>query len=108
MHIGSVTDMAIARNWDGGSAKALANVAVIGVRSVDIAGNIVVAANADDFSGAAASANAGLALKAGGPNFGSGAVTVTGDISVIAHATNDADGEARSQAAVGIIGAAAE
>jgi hypothetical protein len=99
-----LTDIASAKNWDGGSAKALANAAGIGASPVSIGGDIIVAANAHDFSGAAATANAALALKAVG--FVSGLVTVDGDISVIAHATNDADSEARSRAALDIMGTA--
>ena len=100
--IGSLTEIASANNWGGGSAKALANAASRAPQSLDVGGDIVVTANAHDFSGAAATANAGLALKAIG--FGTGSVAVDGDISVIVHATNDADGEARSRAAVDISG----
>jgi hypothetical protein len=87
-----LTEIASANNWGGGSAKALANAASRAPKSLDVGGDILVTANAHDFSGAAATANAGLALKAIG--FGTGVVTVDGDISVIVHATNDADGEA--------------
>ena len=90
--IGSLTEIASANNWGGGSAKALANAASRAPRALDVGGDIVVTANAHDFSGSAATANAGLALKARG--FGTGLVAVDGDISVIVHATNDADGEA--------------
>ena len=100
--IGSLTEIASANNWGGGSAKALANAASRAPRSLDVGGDILVTANAHDFSGAAATANAGLALKARGS--GTGLVAVDGDISVIVHATNDADGEARSRAAVDISG----
>ena len=98
---GSLTDVASADNWGGGSARALANAVanvspVVPAGGIHIGGDIHVTANADDVSGIAASANAGLAFGV----HGAGAVTVDGDISIIAHGTNEVDGVTQSRAQI--------
>ena len=97
--VASLTDVASANNWGGGAAMALANATVIAAAEVpagpDISGNVRVAANAHDYSGVSALANAEFLL-------GGSLIGVGGDISVISRATNDHDGDARSRAAVAI------
>ena len=78
MNVGSLTDVANANNWGGGVAKAFADAGVqAGGGSfggaIDIGGDVVVAANAHDFSGIAASADAGLTF---GFSFNSGGVGI--------------------------------
>ncbi len=102
VNVGSLTDVANANNWGGGVAKALAHAGLqAGGGSfggaIGIGGDVVVAANAHDFSGNAASADAGLTF---GFSFNRGGVGINGDISVIGRATNDVDGQARSKAAI--------
>ncbi len=91
--------MASANNWGGGAAMALANATVIAAAEVpagpDIFGNVRIAANAHDYSGVSALANAEFLL-------GGSLIGVGGDISVISRATNDHDGDAKSRAAVAI------
>jgi filamentous hemagglutinin family protein len=101
--VGALTDIANANNRGGGAAKALAQTAASGegtiFAAIGIGGDVLVAANAHDFSGSAASAGAGFTL---GPLFDRARVNISGDISVSGRAINNADGEARSKAAVSI------
>ena len=92
--------MASANNWGGGAAMALADASVFAAAELSpsgpgIFGNVLIAANAHDYSGVSALANAEFLL-------GGSLIGVHGDISVISRATNDHDGDARSRAAVAV------
>jgi hypothetical protein len=82
--VGALTDRASAINYGGGSAKALAKVNAQAARSLDLAGDVQVSANAQIIGGVGstgtASANAVFAILA------SGNIMIDGNVGVAAHA----------------------